>query len=233
MKALLVDDERLARAALRRMLVSHEDVTVVGEAANVKDAATQIGQVQLDVIFLDVEMPGASGLQLLERLTDVPPVIFTTAYPDYAVRAFDVCAVDYLVKPIAPERLAAALEKLRTVMVQTEASPCGTRQIFLRDGERHWLVALDRIRLLESEGNYTRVHFQGNRALIYRSLNAFEAKLDPAIFFRISRAHIVNLGEIVSLQRRRDGGLMALLGGGTEVSISRRKARKLAERLRF
>jgi two-component system LytT family response regulator len=232
-KVLLIDDERLARAALRRMLASHEDVTVVGEAMNANDAAAKINHAKVDVIFLDVEMPGASGLQLLERLPEVPPVIFTTAYPDYAVDAFDFCAVDYLVKPIAPARLASALEKVRTVMAQAEASPSGARRIFLRDGERRWLVASDRIRLLESEGNYIRVHFEGNSVLIYSSLNAFETKLDPAIFFRVSRAHIVNLAEIISLQPQREGGLMVLLGEGTEVRISRRRARKLMERLKL
>jgi two-component system LytT family response regulator len=206
---------------------------VVGEAATAKDAAAQIREVQPDVVFLDIEMPGASGLELLERLTEVPPVIFTTAYPDYAVRAFDVCALDYLLKPIAPQRLASALEKLRAVKTKAESRPRGTRRIFLRDGERSWIVALDRIRLLESEGNYTRVYFEGNHALVYSSLNAFEAKLDPSIFARISRSHIVNLRAIVSLQPLRDGGLMALLSEGSKVSISRRKARTLRERLKW
>lgn len=233
MKAVVVDDERLARTALRRMLQVHEDVIVVGEAANAKDAATQIREIQPDVIFLDVEMPGANGLELLERLTEVPPVIFTTAYPDYAVRAFDVCALDYLVKPIAPHRLAAALEKLRAVRAREEASPGSTRHLFLRDGDRCWIVAWNRIRLLESEGNYTRVHFEDNQALIYSSLNAFEAKLDPSVFFRASRTHIVNLGEIVSFQPQRDGGFIALLAGGAKLGISRRKARKLRERLKL
>lgn len=233
MKALLVDDERLARAALRRMLTPHEDVIVVGEAANAKDAAIQIREVQPDVVFLDVEMPGANGLELLEHLTEVPPVIFTTAYPNYAVRAFDVCALDYLVKPIAPQRLASALEKLRTVMAQAESYPRGTRRIFLRDGERCWILPLDRIRLLESEGNYTRLHFEANQALVYSSLNAFEARLDPSIFFRISRSHIVNLRAIVSLQPERDGTLVALLTEGSKVKISRRKARRLRERLKL
>jgi two-component system LytT family response regulator len=233
LKALLVDDERLARAALRRMLKPHDDVVVVGEAANAKEAITQIRGVQPDVVFLDIEMPGANGLEMQERLTEVPPVIFTTAYPDYAVRAFDVCALDYLVKPIAPQRLASALEKLRGVMAQAESHRSATRRVFLRDGERCWILALDGIRLLESEGNYTRVHFDGNQALIYRSLNAFEAKLDPSIFFRISRSHIVNLRTIVSVQPQGDGSMVALLTEGSKVEISRRKARMLRERLRL
>jgi two-component system LytT family response regulator len=233
LNALLIDDERLARVALKRMLKAHGDVIVVGEAANAGDGVLQIRRLKPDVIFLDVEMPGASGMELLERLTEVPPIIFTTAYPDYAVRAFEVNALDYLLKPIATERLASALDKLRTVIAEERAAPRKIRKIFLRDGERCWIVALDSIRLLESEGNYTRVHFEGNCALIYGSLNSFEAKLDPAVFFRASRSHIVNLRKIVCLQPQRDSRLLALVLEGAEISISRRKARILRKRLKL
>ena len=231
MKALLVDDERLARAGLRRMLKAHEDVVVVGEATNAEEAAAQIRRLQPDIVFLDVEMPGRSGLQLLESLEDLPPVVFTTAYQDYAVRAFEVSALDYLLKPISPERLAAALDKVRRAAAQGKVSAQDRPQIFLRDGERCWIVATHQIHLFESEGNYTRVYFSGNRPLIYKSLNALESKLNPAVFVRASRSHIVNLRAIKSLQALPDGGLVATLTSGLTVGISRRQSRKLRELL--
>ena len=229
MKALLVDDERLARSGLRRLLGAYEDVSIVGEAANADEALSQIQRLQPDVVFLDVEMPGRSGLELLEELEDLPAVIFTTAYQDYAVRAFEVNAFDYLLKPIAAERLDAALAKVRKLVVPKGAGSSHERRVFLRDGERCWIVAIEEIRVLESEGNYTRVYFDGNRPLIYKSLNALEARLDPAIFFRASRSHIVNLRDIQSLAPQADGGLVASLTGGIKVGISRRQARKLRE----
>jgi two-component system, LytTR family, response regulator len=228
-KALLVDDERLARSGLRRLLESHDDVTIVGEAANADDALSQIRRLNPDVVFLDVEMPGRSGLELLEELEDFPAVIFTTAYQEYAVRAFEVSALDYLLKPIAADRLDAALDKVRKIVSPRGAVPERKQRVFLREGERCWIVSLEEIRVLESEGNYTRVYFAGNRPLIYKSLNALEARLDPEMFFRASRSHIVNLRDIQSLAPQPDGGLVATLTGGIKVGISRRQSRKLKE----
>ena len=229
MKALLVDDERLARSGLRRLLQSHDDVTVVGEAANADEALSQIRRLNPDVVFLDVEMPGRSGLELLEELEDFPAVIFTTAYQEYAVRAFEVSALDYLLKPIAADRLDAALDKVRKIVSPRGSGPERKQRVFLREGERCWIVPLEEIRVLESEGNYTRVYFAGNRPLIYKSLNALESRLDPETFFRASRSHIVNLRDIQSLTPQPDGGLVATLTGGIKVGISRRQSRKLKE----
>lgn len=228
MKALLVDDERLARAGLKRLLKAHDDITIVGEAANAEEAAAQIHRFHPDVVFLDVEMPGRSGLEMLEELDELPAVIFTTAHEDYAVRAFEFSAVDYLLKPIIAERLAAALDRLRRA-AKTKEAGTDRDSVFLRDGERCWIVALEEIRMLESEGNYTRVYFGENRPLIYKSLNALEARLNPAIFFRASRSHIVNLRNIQSLVSQPDGGLVATLTGGLKIGISRRQSRKLRE----
>ncbi|HWX56451.1 MAG TPA: LytTR family DNA-binding domain-containing protein [Verrucomicrobiae bacterium] len=229
MKALLVDDERLARSGLRRLLNSHDDVTVVGEAANADEALAQIRRLDPDVVFLDVEMPGRSGLELLEDLEEVPAVIFTTAFQEYAVRAFEVSALDYLLKPIAADRLDEALDKARKIVGPKGAGPGRKQRVFLREGERCWIVAVEEIRVLESEGNYTRVYFAGNRPLIYKSLNALEATLDPTTFFRASRSHIVNLRDIQSLEPQAEGGLVASLTGGLKIGISRRQARKLRE----
>ena len=231
MRALLADDERLARAALRRLLKEHSDVAIVGEAANSNDVLSQLDRLHPDVLFLDVEMPGCSGLELLERLEEPPPVIFTTAYESYAVRAFDVSAIDYLVKPIVAERLASALNKIRALLDGKIAGARFAQRVFLREGERCWIATVNKIRLLESEGNYTRVHFGENRAMISKSLSVLEARLDPGLFFRASRSHIVNLQQINSLQPQPDGGLLATLSDGTQISVSRRQSRKLRERL--
>jgi two-component system, LytTR family, response regulator len=228
-RALLVDDERLARSGLRRLLKSHDDINVVGEAANADEALGQIRRLHPDVVFLDVEMPGRSGLQLLEDLEELPAVIFTTAYQEYAVRAFEVSALDYLLKPIAADRLDAALDRVRKMIGPREAGPDRKQRVFVREGERCWIVAIEDILALESEGNYTRVYFAGNHPLIYKSLNALEARLDPAVFFRASRSHIVNLRDIQSLQPQAEGGLVATLTGGLKIGISRRQARKLRE----
>jgi len=231
LKALLVDDERLARAGLRRMLRAHEDVCVIGEAANAEDATRKIRQLQPDVVFLDVEMPGKSGLWVLEDIDEAPTVIFTTAYPKYAVDAFDVSALDYLLKPITSERLASALDKVRKVALETKTLPNVGSQVFLRDGLSCWIMSMREITLMASDGNYTRVHFGGKSPLIRRSLNALERRLDPAVFFRASRSAIINLNEIKSLEERSDGGLDALLTHGIKVAISRRQARRLRDRL--
>src|SRR6185437_11299245 len=155
MRALLADDERLARVALRRLLKAHSDVEVVSEAANANEVLSQVHRLQPDVLFLDVQMPGCSGLELLERMEDPPPVIFTTAYENYAVRAFDVSAVDYLVKPIVAERLASALNKIRGLMEGKIAGARYAQRVFLREGDHCWIAPVNKIRLFESEGNYT------------------------------------------------------------------------------
>jgi two-component system LytT family response regulator len=214
---------------LRRLLEAHNDVTIVGEAANADEALSQIRRLHPDVVFLDVEMPGQSGLDLLEHLEELPAVIFTTAYQEYAVRAFEVSALDYLLKPLAADRVDAALEKVRKLVQPRESGPGRKQRVFLRDGERCWIVAIEEIRVLESEGNYTRVYFGDNHPLVYKSLNALEAALDPAIFFRASRSHIINLRDIQAIEPQAEGGLVATLAGGLKIGISRRQARKLRE----
>src|SRR5579863_8703915 len=224
MKALIVDDERLARVELRRLLTQHPEVEIAGEARNAEEAITLVAQLSPDVLFLDIQMPGASGFDLLEQLEDVPQVIFTTAYDAYAIKAFEVNALDYLMKPIAPARLAAALAKVRP-----RSGPARLERVFVRDGERCWIVALPDIFLLESEGNYTRVYFNGQRPLIRRSLNALESQLDPATFFRASRKEILNLKWIDKVDIAVAGGLTVTLRGGRTVEMSRRQSTRLRE----
>ena len=243
MNALLVDDERLARRELRRLLTSHTDVSVVGEAVNVDDAIARLADASIDVVFLDIQMPGGSGFDVLERLDRVPLVVFTTAYDEYAVRAFEVNAFDYLLKPIRPERLAAALNKIRAAL--TDGPPSASarselrrdghyvrlERVFLRDGDRCWIVRIADIALFEVEGNYARAYVGGNRPLIRSSLNELEARLDPSVFFRASRQHLINLRFVESVERTADDSYIVHLRNGSVVPVSRRQSRHLRENL--
>jgi len=238
LKALIIDDERLARAALRRLLKAHPDVEIVGEAANSEEAMRAIRKTFPELLFLDVEIPGCNGFELLEKLEDVPVVIFTTAYDEYAVRAFEVSALDYLVKPVSPERLAASLGRAQKAAATfsresalSAARGSALHQIFVRDGERCWIVRSADISLMESEGNYTRLHFGGNTPLVYRSLTAIEERLNPTTFFRANRSQVVNLNWIEAVESEIDSRLIAKLRNGKEVEISRRQSRRLRELL--
>ena len=231
MKALIIDDERLARAELRRLLQAHPEIEISGEARNGAEALTLIATLAPDVIFLDVQMPGMSGFELLEQLDDAPQVIFTTAFDQHAVQAFTANALDYLLKPIAADRLATALAKLQRKAqrpLSTTVKPPLDR-VFVRDGDRCWLVQLADIILLESEGNYTRLYFGKDKPLIPRSLATLEERLDPALFFRASRQHMVNLKTIEKVDTNVAGNLIVTLRGGHAIEMSRRQSLRLRE----
>lgn len=241
MKALLVDDERLARGELRRLLAAHPEITIAGEAANPKQAREQLAALQPDLIFLDVQMPGESGLEFLASLeAPVPHVIFTTAYDEFAVKAFDLNALDYLLKPVDPARLATAIEKIRDRAGSAAANAAladrpmrlaPEDKVFVREGERCWFVEVKSIRLLESEGNYTRVHFDDAQPQLFRSLNAMEERLDPRCFFRANRRQIINLQWIEGIEPWFSGGLLVQLKGGAKVELSRRQAQEFRDKM--
>ena len=229
MNVLLVDDERLARAELRRLLAAHADVEVVGEAATSEEAVAAITTLRPDLVLLDIELAGTTGFHVLEHLDWVPAVVFVTAYDQYAVRAFEVSAFDYLLKPVEPLRLALALEKVRNSghsAPPTEAPLGPESRVFVRDGERGWFVRLADVVLIEGVGNYARLHFGSEKPLIPRSLAALEKRLDPAHFFRANRQQIVGLGHVTDVQPWFGGGLV-LRAGGHRVEVSRRQAQKL------
>ncbi|MQA22387.1 LytR/AlgR family response regulator transcription factor [Rugamonas rivuli] len=227
MRVLIIDDERLARDELRRLLLEHPQVEIVGEAASVQEGLQQIARLSPELIFLDVQMPDGSGFDLLTALEQPPPaVIFTTAYDRYAIRAFDVSALDYLLKPVDPPRLAQALQKRlpAPVAAAAEPPPPPDGKVFIKDGERCWFVALDDIVLFESEGNYTRVYFDHHRPLLLRSLSQMEARLDAAKFMRVSRSQIVNLACVTGIAPAPAGGMALTLQGDLRVGMSRRRA---------
>lgn len=242
MKVLLVDDERLARSELRRLLAAHPEVAIVGEAASAAQAEAAIRALSPELIFLDVQMPGRGGFELLAQLQNTPPVIFTTAYDKYALRAFEFGAIDYLLKPIAPHRLARALERVQKrddaapSMGESALTPDNllgeNDQVFLKDNDRCWFVRVGDLRVLEAEGNYARVYFLENRPLIPRSLQALEKRLDPQQFVRVSRQHIINLRYVRKVEPWFDGGLLLRLGEqDPAIKVARRRAQELRERL--
>jgi two-component system LytT family response regulator len=238
-KAIIIDDERLARMELRKMLADYPEIEVVAEAANATEGRQRIDELHPDLIFLDIQMPGKTGFELLEELDSAPHVIFTTAYDEYALRAFEVSAVDYLLKPIEPKRLSDALHKLEYAD-EREHEPDGHQslqrgtlgefdQVFVKDGERCWFVKLTDIRLFESAGNYAKVFFGTNKPLILKSLNALEERLDDRIFFRANRKHIVNLRMIEKVEPYFNGGLLLEIRGGDKIEVSRRQAVRFKE----
>jgi len=234
MKALIVDDERLARSEVRRLLSEFSWISVVGEAENADEALSKINELGPDLLFLDVQMPGKSGFDLLESVRgDLPHVIFTTAYDEFALRAFEVNALDYLVKPITPERLNLTLSRIRESAPPpiSDAPLRASDSVFVRDGARCWFIPLQRVRLLESDGNYTRVYFDSAKPLIYRSLSTLEQRLPADAFFRINRQQIVNLEYIENIESWFSGGLKIWLRGGEECEVSRRAARTFRQKL--
>jgi two-component system LytT family response regulator len=241
MRAIIIDDERLARAELRNLLLEFPEIEVVDEAGNVDEGITKIDAHNPDLIFLDIQMPGKTGFDLLAELDKAPQVIFTTAYDEYALKAFEVNALDYLQKPIEPKRLADAIHKLKNSesahMASSYVSGEGTNQsplseddqVFVKDGDRCWFVKLSEIRLFESVGNYAKVFFGNNKPLILKSLNALEERLDEKVFFRANRKHIVNLRLIEKIEPYFNGGLLLELKGGEKIEVSRRQTVKFKE----
>ena len=226
MKAMIIDDEPPARREIRRLLNEFGWIEVVGEAGNVDQAEELVASLTPELLFLDIQMPGGTGFDLLSRLEDLPQVIFTTAYDEHAVRAFEVDALDYLLKPIDPSRLAEALSRAKAAQAARTPQPGAVlEQIFVRDGERCWFVPLREVRLLSSEGNYVRLSWGKERPLLGRALAALEQRLDVNRFFRVNRRQIINLEFIERVELGVNGRLHAQLRDGPEVEISRRQAR--------
>jgi two-component system LytT family response regulator len=237
--AIVIDDERLARNELKKLLSDYPEVEVIGEAGNVDEAVKLIEELGPDLIFLDIQMPAKTGFDLLSELEVVPSVIFTTAHDEYALKAFEVNALDYLLKPIDPKRLSDAIQKVVLVEEREEIASenrgdsrsflSDNDQVFVKDGEKCWFVKLSEIRLFESVGNYARVFFGTNKPLILKSLNSLEERLDPKTFFRANRKHIVNLRMIEKVEPFFNGGLLLEIKGGEKIEVSRRQAVRFKE----
>jgi len=243
MRAIIIDDERLARKELNNLLENYPEIEIVDQAVNADEALEKIIQLDPELIFLDIQMPGKTGFELLEELEKVPKVIFTTAYDEFAIKAFDVNALDYLLKPIQEERLKDAITKVLAVQASALAERAQegvseikeqlgmNDQVFVKDGDRCWFISLKEIRLFESDGNYIKVYFNNVKPMIHKSLNALDEKLDERSFFRASRKYIINLSWIETIETWFNGGLLVQLKGGEKIEVSRRQAARFKEKM--
>ena len=242
-RTIIIDDERLARNELKKLLQDFGEIEIIDEASNVQEGLEKIEQYNPDLIFLDIQMPGKTGFDLLEELECAPKVIFTTAYDEFALKAFEVNALDYLLKPVEPKRLSDAIQKIQQdeSLHSAHSNGNGTAtapkngllteddQVFVKDGDRCWFVKLNEIRLFESVGNYAKVFFGSNKPLILKSLNSLEERLDDKVFFRANRKHIINMRWIEKIEPYFNGGLLLELKGGEKIEVSRRQTVKFKE----
>lgn len=240
MRTLIVDDERLARNELKRLLEPYSKIEIIGEAANAEEALVLIDDLQPELLFLDIQMPGKNGFELLSSIEGKSPeVIFTTAYDEYAIKAFEYNALDYLLKPIDTDRLKETIHRIEENQALPEVSPLNHErvekilgendQVFVKDGEKCWFVKLGKVRLFESMGNYVRLHFDDQKPLVLKSLNNLEERLDSGTYFRANRKHIINLHWIEKIEPWFSGGLLVTLQGGDKIEISRRQAIRFKE----
>jgi len=238
-RAFIVEDEPISRARLRELLDKVDWIECVGQASDGVSAVRMIDELQPDLLFLDIEMPGITGIEVLSRIKHDPAVVFTTAYDRYAVTAFELEALDYLLKPFGAKRLAAALERVKKNLQTDSGFPVAERarvaldgrepfsRIFVRDRGRIIPIAVDTIDRLEAEDDYVGVHTGGKRYLVYLAMSEFEARLDPQRFVRIHRSHIVNLDKVAAFLPEDGGRLLIEMKDGTKLTASRTRAREL------
>ncbi|MEY3438462.1 MAG: hypothetical protein RL265_1047 [Bacteroidota bacterium] len=239
-RTLLIEDERLAREELKSLLKDFMEIEIVGEARNGSEALEMIKKLSPDLLFLDINMPEMNGFEMIKHLEEIPQVIFVTAYDEFALKAFEVNALDYLLKPVDPKRLQEAIKKLSNseedfnshsdvFLASKDRTLTLEDKVFIKDGEKCWFIELRKIRMLESDGNYVKVYFDSSRPLLLRSLNSFEERLDARFFFRANRKFIINLQWISSIENWFNGGLRVELMEGEKVEISRRQAIRFKE----
>ncbi len=233
-KTIIIDDERLAREGLKGLLKEFSEIEIIGEAANVDEALELIDKLKPQLLFLDIQMPEKTGFDLLEELIETPIVIFTTAYNEFATKAFDVNALDYLMKPIQSQRLRDAITRAKKQINDLEQNKDRGKlgaedQVFIRDGEKCWFVKLSDVRMIESAGNYAKVHFDKYQPLIHRTLNALDERLSQQVFFRANRQQIINLSYIEKIEPFFNSGFLIYMKDGLKVEVSRRQAVKFKE----
>ena len=233
-KVLIIDDEPLARAELLRLLKKHKQIEVLGEAQNIIEGKALVDDLAPDAIFLDIEMPGGTGLELAEQLKGEIPIVFCTAYNEFAVDAFSLNAVDYLLKPAAPERLEKAIEKLTSLLSETENTQLEDDfKLMVKFADKMKIILLRDILRFESVGNHAAIYTEFGKSYIHSSLSKIEAKLDPSVYLRASRSDIIRLDAVVHLEESINYGLTATLSNGSEVDISRRQASALKKQMSF
>ncbi len=242
MRVLIVDDEHLARALLREYLAAHADVEIVGECANGFEAVKAIGELDPELVFLDIQMPKLDGFEVVELAGSKPHYVFATAYDQYALKAFEVHAIDYLLKPFSRERLAQALEHARSrrpQQAQVEAVVADAAQrrgiltrVLIKDGARVHVVPSSSIDHIEAQDDYVQVTAAGKAFLKNQRLSELEAQLDPQVFIRIHRSWIVNVGAIARIEPASKDNYCAVLKDGTRLPISRSGYQKVRDMMR-
>ncbi|NHN26381.1 response regulator transcription factor [Flavobacterium jejuense] len=234
-KAVIVEDSRLARNELKELIKSHSEIEIIGEAENVDEGYEVITKKQPDLLFLDINMPEKDGFELLEMLDNVPITIFTTAFDEYAIKSFEYNALDYLLKPINSKRFAQAIEKVKGILEEKEIKNSQklnlSNQIFIKDGEKCWLIKIEDIYLFEVDGNYTKVFFKEEKAIVSKSLNQIESKLPEEFFFRANRNQIINIQFANQIDPWFSGNLLVHLPKEIKVEISRRQSSAFKEKL--
>jgi DNA-binding LytR/AlgR family response regulator len=246
MRVLVVDDEPLARESLIRMLAAEAGVEIAGEAANGIEALERIAEFEPDAVFLDIEMPGLNGFEVLDNLSKPPLVVFATAYDEYAIRAFDASAVDYLLKPIQAERVSKCVARLRGAVgresltgsdvvrkLLSELRPAGPTRIAVKLGNRIVLVSPREIVHVSAKDKLVFVHTAREHYLVDKTVTEMEDCLDRSGFFRINRADLVNLEHVRELMPWFSGAWRVKLSTGVELDVSRDRARQLKQLLRF
>lgn len=222
-RVLIIDDERYARVELKRLIAGFPELEFIGEAKNADEAQQLIEDKHPDLLFLDIQMPELSGFDLLQSLEDVPEVIFTTAFDQYAVKAFEVSALDYLLKPIRAERFAQAIARL----TGKAALATQSRQIFVKDRDQYHFIRWEKVYLIESMDNYARLFYEGKNAWLKRSLNQLVKTLDDTMFIRINRAQVVNRNFIQTINTTEHGRLTITLVSGQTLKVSQRQSVQL------
>lgn len=245
-RCLIIDDERLAREELKSLLKSYPEIEVIGEGKNASEGIALIKKESPDLVFLDIQMPEMSGFEMLKELDDIPQVIFVTAYDEYALEAFKVKALDYLLKPVHPVELKQTIERIQLTQNEDDFTSNSHPQfdrkerqltvsdrVFIKDNEKCFFPRLEEVRYFESHGNYIKVFFSKDKPMILRSLNSLEERLDPNHFFRANRKYIINLNYIENIENWFNGGLQVTLKEDMKIEISRRQAIKFKEIMSF
>jgi two-component system LytT family response regulator len=233
-KTIIIDDEKLAREGLKNLLREFTDIEIIAEASNADEGLDLIDKLKPQLIFLDIQMPEKTGFEMLEELIESPAIIFTTAYNEFAIKAFEVNALDYILKPIETSRLREAIAKAKKQISLVEEQRCAQKltedsQVFIRDGERCWYVKLNDIKLIESNGNYAKIFFDKYQPLIHRTLNALDERLSTKMFFRANRQQIINLNYLDKIEPFFNNGLLFYMKDGLKVEVSRRQAVKFKD----
>lgn len=232
-KFYIVDDESLAIQELETLLKPYPKLEIIGKSDRVQKAIEDINNLKPELIFLDINMPGMDGFELLSKLDEVPEVIFVTAYDEYAIKAFEVNALDYILKPINPERLKDAIAKVEKKLKDNASNSQDKlgleKKIFIKDGEKCYFVPVKDIFLIESEGNYVKVFFENKKPLLHKSLTYMDSRLPEDIFFRANRQFIINLNYIKNIEPYFNSTLLVEMQNGQKIDLSQRQSVKFRE----